>query len=35
MPHLRDIWDDEWPVVGWPEVAHNALNKKIMAESSV
>ena len=23
MPHLKDIWDDEWPVVGRPEVAQN------------
>ncbi|MBX5437197.1 MAG: LLM class flavin-dependent oxidoreductase [Alicyclobacillaceae bacterium] len=19
MPYIRDIWDDQWPVVGWPE----------------
>jgi len=27
MPHLQNIWDDEWPVVGWPEVANNKLTK--------
>lgn len=29
MPHLKDIWDDKYPVVGWPEVAHNELNKTV------
>ncbi|MBX5437283.1 MAG: LLM class flavin-dependent oxidoreductase [Alicyclobacillaceae bacterium] len=28
MPHLKNIWDDEWPVVGWPKVAHNRLNEE-------
>jgi alkanesulfonate monooxygenase SsuD/methylene tetrahydromethanopterin reductase-like flavin-dependent oxidoreductase (luciferase family) len=28
MPHLQNIWDDEYPVVCWPEVANNQLNKQ-------
>ncbi|MBX5436536.1 MAG: LLM class flavin-dependent oxidoreductase [Alicyclobacillaceae bacterium] len=28
MPHLQGIWDDEWPVVGWPKVAYNRLNQQ-------
>lgn len=31
MPHLKDIWDDEWPVVGWPKVAQNKVG---VAQSS-
>jgi alkanesulfonate monooxygenase SsuD/methylene tetrahydromethanopterin reductase-like flavin-dependent oxidoreductase (luciferase family) len=34
MPHLRDIWDDEWPVVGWPEIADNALNKAALSHAA-
>ena len=35
MPHLRDIWDDEYPVENWPEVQHNSLNKKAAAETAI
>ncbi|MBX5437137.1 MAG: LLM class flavin-dependent oxidoreductase [Alicyclobacillaceae bacterium] len=26
MPHLQSIWNEEWPVVGWPAVAQNAVS---------
>ncbi len=35
MPYLHDIWDDQWPVVGWPEVANNRLNHAGLAQNSV
>lgn len=35
MPHLQGIWDDEYPVVGWPEAAHNKLNKAALIKNSI
>jgi len=29
MPYLQNYWDDEWPVIGWPEIAHNNKNKEM------
>jgi alkanesulfonate monooxygenase SsuD/methylene tetrahydromethanopterin reductase-like flavin-dependent oxidoreductase (luciferase family) len=34
MPYLQDIWDDEWPVVCWPEVANNGINKSAVSQVS-
>lgn len=30
IPHLRDMWDDQWPVTNWPEIQLRNSNKEIV-----